>query len=67
MAALIIESKNPSNLKVLAAMTKQLGDTVKAVNIEDIEDMIFGDMMTKAKTGKFVTKQELLKKLRSAK
>lgn len=63
MAALIIESKNPANLKVLAAMAKQLGDTVKAVDIEDIEDLLFGKMMEKTKTGKTVSKATIMETL----
>lgn len=63
MAALIIESKNPANLKVLAAMAKQLGDSVKSIDIDDIEDLLFGKMMEKAKSGKTVSKATIMKTL----
>jgi hypothetical protein len=63
MATLIIESKNPGNLKVLAAMAKQLGDYVKAVHTEDLEDLLFGNMMEKAKTGKKVSRAVVMKAL----
>jgi hypothetical protein len=63
MAALIIESNNLANLKVLAAMAKQLGDNVKAIDIEDLEDLLFGKMMEKAKTGKKVSKDTIMNTL----
>lgn len=63
MAALIIESKNPANLKILAAMAKQLGDSVKAIDIDEIEDMLFGKMMEKEKTGKKVSRETIMKTL----
>lgn len=63
MAALIIESNNLANLKVLAAMAKQLGDNVKAIDIEDLEDLLFGKMMEKTRTGKKVSKATIMNTL----
>jgi hypothetical protein len=63
MAALIIESKNPANLKILAAMARHLGDNVRAVDVEEIEDLLFGKMMEKEKTGQKVTKDTIMKTL----
>ena len=63
MAALIIESKNPENLKILALLAKKLGDKVKSISLDDTEDMLFGEMMQKDETGKYVSKDVLFKKL----
>lgn len=63
MAALIIESKNPENFKLLAEIAKKKGDTAKAISSDDMEDILFGQMMDKAKTGKTVSKDDVMKKL----
>ena len=63
MAALIIESKNPANLKILAAMAKHLGDNVRAIDVEEIEDLLFGKMMEKEKTGQKVSRDTIMKTL----
>ncbi|WP_026902497.1 hypothetical protein [Pedobacter glucosidilyticus] len=63
MAALIIESKNPENLKILASLAKKLGDNVKSISTDDLEDLLFGEMMQKAETGKYVSKEVLFKKI----
>ncbi|MGB4775586.1 MAG: hypothetical protein WBP45_10460 [Daejeonella sp.] len=65
MAALIIESKDPKNLKLLTELAKKMGDKVQAISIEDMEDLIFGQMMDKEKTGKTVSGTDVMKKLES--
>lgn len=44
-------------------MAKQLDDNVKAIDIEDMKDLLFGKMMEKAKTGKKITKTTIMKTL----
>jgi len=63
MSALIIESKNPDNLKILASLAKMLGDNVKAIDIDDIEDLLFGKMMENMKTGKTTSRESVMKSL----
>ena len=63
MSALIIESKNPDNLKILASLAKMLGDNVKAIDIDDIEDLLFGKMMKNIKTGKTTSRESVMKSL----
>ena len=63
MSALIIESKNPDNLKILASLAKMLGDNVKAIDIDDIEDLLFGKMMKNIKTGKTTSRENVMKSL----
>lgn len=60
MAALIIETRNSKNLKLIADLAKQLGIKVKSVSVEDVEDLIFGEMIHEAKTGEKVSKEDLL-------
>lgn len=67
MEALLIEPSDPKSFKLISEMAKQLGSRVKAISIEEKEDLVFGQMMTEAKTGEYVSKETLLKKLRSAK
>ena len=63
MAALIIESKNPENLRLLAEIAKKMGDSAQTISTHDMEDLVFGEMMNKAKTGKTVSREEVMKKL----
>jgi len=63
MAALIIESKNPKNLKLLADLARQLGDTAKSISANDVEDLLLGAVMDREKTGMYVSKDEIMKKL----
>ncbi len=63
MSALIIESKNPENLKILSSLAKMLGDQVKAIDVEEIEDLLFGKMMENAKTGEKVSRDSIMKSL----
>ncbi len=61
MAALIIESNNPKNLKLLAEIAKKMGDKVQSISVDDMEDLVFGKMMDKEKTGKTVLRDEVMK------
>lgn len=63
MSALIIESKNPENLKILSSLAKMLGDQVKAIDVEEIEDLLFGKMMENVKTGDKVSRESIMKSL----
>lgn len=63
MSALIIESKNPENLKILSSLEKMLGDKIKAIDVEEIEDLLFDKMMENIKTGKTVTNDTVISSL----
>lgn len=62
MAALIIKSKNPENLRLLAEIAKKMGDTAHTINLDDMEDFVFGEMMNEAKTGKTVSREDVINK-----
>ncbi|WP_304064967.1 hypothetical protein [Pedobacter glucosidilyticus] len=40
-----------------------MGDNVKSISTDDLEDLLFGEMMQKAETGKYVSKEVLFKKI----
>lgn len=65
MGALIIESSNPKNLKLLAELAKKMGDYTISISKVDIEDLLLGEMMDNAKTRDYVTKEEVMQKLNS--
>lgn len=67
MDALLIEPSDLKSFKLISEMAKQLGSRVKSISIEDKEDLVLGEMMKGAKTGEYVSKEDLLKKLRSTK
>ena len=67
MEALLIEPSDAKSYELIAEMAKQLGSRVKAISIEEKEDLVFGEMMSEAKTGEYIGKDVILKKLRSAK
>jgi len=63
MAALIIESSNPDNLKLLASIAKKLGDKAKTISLTDMEDLFLGQMMTEVKTGIDVSESDIMNAL----
>ena len=64
MAAIVIENIDKTNLKLLADMARKLGSKVTTLNAEQTEDLALGLIMKKEKTGKTVTREEVMKKLR---
>jgi hypothetical protein len=63
MEAIIIKSDNKSN-QILFDLAKKLGANVMPVSSEQYEDFVLGSLMDKVKTGKNVSKNTILKKLR---
>ena len=57
MAALIIKSQNPENLTLLSEIARNMGDTAQTISMDDVEDILFGEMMNKSKTGKIVSRE----------
>jgi hypothetical protein len=64
MSTILIKSDKRSS-KILAELAKRLGANVIDVNDEQFEDLMLGTLMDKVKTGKTVSKDSILKKLRS--
>jgi hypothetical protein len=65
MAAIVIENIDKNSLKLLAEMAKKLGSKVTTLNAEQTEDLALGLIMQKEKTGKAVSRESVMKKLRS--
>ena len=65
MEAIIIKSENIQNLKLLAELARKLGEQVTSINEAQTEDFLFGKLMEQEKTGKEVSREEIMAKLRS--
>ena len=64
MSTILIKSDKRSS-KILAELAKRLGANVIDENDQQFEDLMLGTLMDKVKTGKTVSKDSILKKLRS--
>jgi hypothetical protein len=65
MSAIIINTKEKKGLKLLTELAKQLGYSVKVLSNEELEDVAFGEYLDNVKTGQTVSREEVMKKLRS--
>jgi len=65
MEAIVIRSKSSDNLKLLVELAKKLGESVTSLTDEQMEDFAFGNLMKKAKTGKNVSRETIMRQLRS--
>ena len=65
MEVLLIEPKDKSNLKLLVELAKKLGSKVATLDQEQAEDMALLSLMKKEKTGKTVSRDTIMKKLKS--
>jgi hypothetical protein len=63
MGAIIIKADNKSS-KILKELAERLGASVTKVNDEQYEDFMLGTSMDSAKTGKTVSREVILKKLK---
>jgi hypothetical protein len=64
MGAIIIKGDNENN-RILAKLAEKLGNKVISINEEEFEDFAFGQMMDENKTGKTVSREEIIKKLKN--
>ena len=64
MSTILIKTDKRSS-KILAELAKRLGANVIDVNDQQFEDLVLATLMDKVKTGKTVSKDSILKKLRS--
>lgn len=64
MASIIIQSENSDNLELICKLAKKLGINVSTVSDEQSEDLALGNLMIKSKTGKSVSRNAIMKKLR---
>jgi hypothetical protein len=64
MSAIMIQADSKST-KILSELAKKLGGKVLSLNDDQYEDMALGSLMDKEKTNETVSKEVILKKLRS--
>ena len=64
MSAILIKA-NKQNNKILAELAKKLGGDVIDLKDEQFEDFLLGRLMDSSKTGKTVSREAIMKKLRS--
>ena len=64
MSAIIIKADSKSN-KLLEDLAKKLGGDVFFIDDDQYEDIALGTLMDKEKTGETVSREEIMKKLKS--
>ncbi len=64
MASLFIQSDDSDNMELIAKLAEKLGIHVNSITEEQSEDFAIGTLMSNAKTGKSVSRDAIMKKLR---
>ena len=62
MSAIVIKVDSKSN-KLLIELAKKLGGDVLSINDNQYEDIALGALMDNKKTGKIVSREDIMKKL----
>jgi len=65
MSVILIKT-DKQNSKILSELAKKLGGDVIDMKEDQFEDFMLGNLMDKVKTGKTVSKDSILKKLKSS-
>lgn len=63
MGAIVIKS-DAKSLKLIMEIAKRMGGEVAKLDNEQLEDFTFGEMMKEAKTGKTVSRETIMQKLK---
>lgn len=63
MGAIVIKSDSKS-LKLIMEIAKRMGGQVAKLDDDQLEDFTFGEMMKEAKTGKLVSRETIMQKLK---
>ncbi|MBK9510585.1 MAG: hypothetical protein IPP61_06480 [Cytophagaceae bacterium] len=63
METIIIQTESKSTGKLLIDLAKKLGSKANVLKKEAAEDYILGSLMEKQKTGKLVSKEEVMSQL----
>ena len=66
METIVIQSQSKENLRIFKELATKLGENAISIDAEHLEDIAFGLLMKKAKTGKKVGRGTIMKKLRAA-
>jgi len=65
METLVIQSKSRANLKILAELARKLGEYTAEFSSTESEEFNLGILMNEEKTGKTVSRETIMRKLRS--
>lgn len=65
MDVLIIENKDKSDIKLLIELAKKLGSKVSTIDHDQFEETALYSLMEKVKTGKRVSRNTIMKKLKA--
>lgn len=63
METIVINTRNKDNAKLILQLIKKIGDKGKILSKTDQEDFLLGMIIQESKSGKKVTKSDVLKKL----
>jgi hypothetical protein len=63
MGAIVIKSDSKS-LKLIMEIARRMGSEVAKLDDEQFMDFTFGEMLKEAKTGKSVTRETIMQKLK---
>ncbi len=63
METLIIQTRSKSTSKLLMSLAQKLGEKVNILDKDIAEDFLFGQMMNNEKTGRVVSKKNILAEL----
>jgi hypothetical protein len=64
MGAVVIKIDEKNN-RLISKLVKELGGNVLSINDEQFEDLVFGKLMDKEKTGETVSRDIIMNKLRN--
>lgn len=60
MDTIVIQTHSKSTTKLLVELAKKLGENVQILDKEIAEDLALGELMNQSKSGKMVSKQEII-------
>ena len=64
METIVIQSKSKSNATLIIELVKKIGDKAKLLTEEQTEDIALGILMKNIRTGKNVSRDAIMKKLK---
>lgn len=66
MKALVVKTKDKSEMKFISELLKKLGIQSKVMEIEEVEDLAMSILMKKADRSKKVSRETIMKKLKAS-
>ena len=65
MQAVLINTNNKSDFKLITDLAKKIGANTKVLNKEEMEDFTLGELIEEGRNGEYVDKDKFLKKLKN--